>query len=303
MNDFKGKVAFISGAASGIGLGIARALLAEGMHVAVADVRADALHSAARSLDSQGGRVLPLVLDVTDRAAWAAAREQVIRELGPVRLLASNAGVNFVGPTHQATFEDWDFCLGVNLGGAINAIRTFVPHMIEQRADGHIVITSSVSGLFTSGGSGCYVTSKFALVGLAESLRADLAPHRIGVSVLCPGPVQSELFESTTAVRPAALAPTGSVPVIPPGVERERTPIFSTALTPEHVGRQFVRGVRRNDLYILTHPVLGRVLDWGAAALRAGLPEAAIDPRRVEATRPLLDATLYAEQAAKPRPQ
>jgi NAD(P)-dependent dehydrogenase (short-subunit alcohol dehydrogenase family) len=303
MNDFKGQVAFISGAASGIGLGLARALLAEGMRLALADVRGDALRSAAQSLSAQGGRVLPIVLDVTDRAAWAAARERVARELGPVRLLASNAGVNFVGPTHQATFEDWDFCLGVNLGGAINAVKTFVPHLLEQRAGGHIVITSSVSGLFTSGGSGCYVTSKFALVGLAESLRADLAPHGIGVSVLCPGPVQSELFESSAAVRPPALSSTGSVPVIPPGVAREQTPIFATALTPEHVGHQIVRGIRRNDLYILTHPEIGPVLESRASALRAALPDEPIDPRRIEATRPLLDPALYAEQAAKPRPR
>src|SRR6516164_11349247 len=133
MDDFTGKVAFVSGAASGIGLGIARALLAEGMHLAIADIRGDALRSAAQALAAHGGRVLPLVLDVTDRGAWAAARERVARELGPVRVLVSNAGVNFVGPTHQATFEDWDFCLGVNLGGAINALKTFVPHMIEQQ--------------------------------------------------------------------------------------------------------------------------------------------------------------------------
>ncbi|HTT02590.1 MAG TPA: SDR family NAD(P)-dependent oxidoreductase [Steroidobacteraceae bacterium] len=301
MQDFRSRVAFVTGAASGIGMGLARAFLAEGMRVAIADVRADALQAAADTLGKSGAKPLPITLDVTDRGAWSAAAERVTRELGPVELLCSNAGVNFVGATQEATFEDWQFCLGVNLGGAINAIRTFVPAMVE-RAGGHIVVTSSVSGLFTHGGSGCYATSKFALVGLAESLRADLAPHGVGVSVLCPGPVQSELFESTAAVRPAALAPTGSVPVIPPGVRREDTPIFSTALTADEVGRQVLRGIRRNDLYIMTHPEIRSVLEARCAALLSALPAEPVDPRRIAATSQLLDTSLYTEQARKPRP-
>jgi NAD(P)-dependent dehydrogenase (short-subunit alcohol dehydrogenase family) len=301
MIDFRGKVAFITGGASGIGLGLARAFAAEGMKVALADVRADALRRAVRGLAEQGASALAVDLNVVDRAAWAGAADRVARELGPVRLLCSNAGVNFVGPTQSATLEDWDFCLGVNLGGAINAVTTFAPRLIEL-GGGHIVITSSVSGLFTSGGSGCYVTSKFALVGLAESLRADLAPHAIGVSVLCPGPVQSDLFESTVAVRPAQLAATGSVSVTPPGTRREDTPIFATAPSGEEIGRQVVRGIRRNDLYILTHPEIRPVLEARAAALLASLSREPVDPRRVAAAVGLLDASLYASEAAKPPP-
>jgi NAD(P)-dependent dehydrogenase (short-subunit alcohol dehydrogenase family) len=302
MEDLKGRVAFITGAASGIGLGIARALIAEGMKVAVADVRRDALRAALRVLASEGSSTLSIELDVTDRAAWTRAAEQVTRELGPVQVLCSNAGVNFVGPTHRATAEDWDFCLSVNLGGAINAVRTFVPRMIEHGAGGHIVITSSVSGLFTSGGAGCYVTSKFALVGLAESLRADLAAEGIGVSVLCPGPVQSELFESTVAVRPASLAATGSVPVTAPGTRRQETPIFATAPSGLEIGRKVVRGIRRNDLYILTHPEIRPVLEARAAALAASLPDEPVDPRRVRASGELLSTALYVSEVAKSAP-
>src|SRR5215471_2953209 len=209
------RVAFITGAASGIGLGIARACVGAGMKVVMADVRGKVLELAAASIAGNEGVVLPLVLDVTDRRQWCACADRVRRELGGVDLLISNAGVNFVGPTQEATYEDWDFALGVNVGGAVNAVHTFVPGMIaSRRGGGHIVITSSVSGLFTSGGAGVYVTSKFALVGLAESLRADLRQSGIGVSVLCPGPVQSELFESTEAVRPRQLARTGSKPLL-----------------------------------------------------------------------------------------
>ncbi|HUN24738.1 MAG TPA: SDR family oxidoreductase [Steroidobacteraceae bacterium] len=303
MVELQGTVALVTGAASGIGRGIALALAREGVRVAMADIRAEVLAAAVREVRARSGTAIAVELDVTDRGAWERAAERVDRELGPVQVLCSNAGINFVGPTQDATFEDWDFCLGVNVGGAVNAVRTFVPRMLRLGSGGHVVITSSVSGLFTSGGAGCYVTSKFALVGLAESLRGDLAPHGIGVSVLCPGPVQSDLFESTAAVRPRSLAATGSVSVIPPGVRREETPIFVTALTGEEVGRRLVRGIRRNDLYILTHPEIRPVLETRAAALRAALPDEAVDPQRIEASRGLLDASLYAGEALKPPPR
>ncbi len=293
VNDLRGKVAFITGGASGIGLGIARAFAGRGMKIALADVRRETLRHAVSGLTALGATALAVDLNVVDRAGWAAAADRVERELGPVEVLCSNAGVNFVGPTQSATFEDWDFCLGVNLGGAINAVRTFAPRLIERGNGGHIVITASVSGLFTNGGAGCYVTSKFALVGLAESLRADLAPHGIGVSVLCPGPVKSDLFESTVAVRPHALAATGSVSVTPPGVRREDTPIFSTAPSGEEIGRRVLRGIERNDLYILTHPEIRPVLEARAAALLASLPDDPVDPARVAAAAGLLDASLY----------
>ena len=269
----------------------------------LADLRMRELQAAAAVLGVQHGKVLPLELDVTDRRAWAAAADRIERTLGPVDILCSNAGVNFFGPTQAATWQDWDFCLGVNLGGAVNAVRTIVPRMLARGAGGHIVITSSVSGLYASAGSGVYNTSKFALVGLAESLRADLAPHRIGVSVLCPGPVQSELFESTAAVRPAALAATGSLPVIPPGTSREDTPIFRTALAPDDVGRQVLRGIRRNDMHILTHPEIRPVLEARSAALKSALPDEPVDPQRIAATGRLLDTSFYLAECAKPPPR
>ena len=294
MDEFHYKTAFITGAASGIGLGIARALAAERVSVVMTDVRAAVLEKAAASLAAQGARVLAIPLDVTDRAAWIAAADRAEREFGPVSLLCSNAGVNFIGSTYQATYQDWDFGLGVNLGGAINAVRTFAPRMIAAGRPGHIVITSSVSGLFTHGGSGVYATTKYALVGLAESLRADLRPHGVGVSLLCPGPVKSDLFESTAAVRPQSLAATGSIPLLPPGVSREETPIFATAPTGEEIGQRVLAGIRRNDLYILTHPEIRPVLEARAAALVAALPQEAVDPARIEASRGLLDTSLYA---------
>jgi NAD(P)-dependent dehydrogenase (short-subunit alcohol dehydrogenase family) len=297
MDTFVDQVAFITGAASGIGLGLARTFAAAGMRVAMADKRVESVTAAAAELARTGARVLAVPLDVTDRNAWISAANRVEQEFGSVGILCSNAGVNFVGATHEATYEDWDFALGVNLGGAINAIRTFVPRMVAAGTGGsrraHVVITSSVSGLFTGGGSGVYSTSKFALVGLAESLRADLRPHGIGVSVLCPGPVKSELFESTAAVRPKHLSATGSVPIIPPGVSREETPIFVTAPDGDEVGRQVLEGIRRNSLYILTHSEMRPVLEARAAALLKALPPGAVDPARIAAETRLLDTSVY----------
>ena len=307
MNDFQDRVAFVTGAASGIGQGIARALARAGARVVLADKRAEKVSAAAAALEKQGATTLAIALDVTDRGAWAATADRVERELGPVDILCSNAGVNFVGATHEATWDDWDFALGVNLGGAINAVHTLVPRMVAHetanrkgggantsiRSGKHVVITSSVSGLFTGGGAGVYTTSKYALVGLAECLRGDLRPHGIGVSVLCPGPVKSELFESTEEVRPATLAATGSVPVVPAGVVRDQTPIFVTAPDGDEVGRQVLEGIRRNDLYILTHAEIAPVLEARAAALKRSLPAGAVDPARIEASARLLDTSLY----------
>jgi NAD(P)-dependent dehydrogenase (short-subunit alcohol dehydrogenase family) len=294
MDAFQDKVAFITGAASGIGLGLARTFARAGMRVAMADKRAEAVTAAAAALARQGARVLAVPLDVTDREGWVRAADRVEADLGNVALVCSNAGVNFVGPTHEATFEDWDFALGVNLGGAINAVRTFVPRLVARATGGHMVITSSVAGLYAGRGSGVYATSKFALVGLSESLRGDLAPHGIGVSVVCPGPVKSELFESTAAVRPRRLAATGAVPLLPPGMSREETPIYVTAPDGDEIGRQVLEGIRRNDLYILTHPEIRPVLEARSAALLASLPAGPVSPARIEASNRLLDTTLYA---------
>jgi NAD(P)-dependent dehydrogenase (short-subunit alcohol dehydrogenase family) len=293
MREVAGKAAFITGGASGIGLGIARTLARAGAKIAIADVRPEALRAAAASLAKEGLSALTVELDVSNRPAWSAAADRVERELGTVQILCSNAGINFIGATQEATYEDWDFALQVNVGGAICAVKTFVPRMIAKSSEGHVVITSSVSGLFAGPGAGVYVTTKFALVGLAEALRADLKPKGIGVSVLCPGPVKSELFESTLAVRPRALAATGSVPIVPPGVAREHTPIFTTAPTGEDIGRHVLDGIRRDELYILTHPEIRPVLEARAQALLAALPDEPVDPKRIEASLPLLDSSLY----------
>jgi NAD(P)-dependent dehydrogenase (short-subunit alcohol dehydrogenase family) len=292
MDTLNGKLAFITGAASGIGLGIAQACVAAGMRVVMTDLREDVLVRAAATL-SGGASVLTRVLDVTDRQAWQSCVDDICQTQGGIDLLCSNAGVNFMALTYEATSQDWDFVLGVNVGGAVNAVRTVVPRMLEAGRGGHVVVTASVNGLFTGRGAGVYATSKYALVGLAESLRAELVSAGIGVSVLCPGPVKSELFESTGAVRPLRLGPSAALPVVPQGTRREDTPIYRTAPSGEEIGRRVLAGVRRNDLYILTHPEIRPVLEARAGALLAALPDEEVDPARIAASAVLLDSSLY----------
>lgn len=302
MESFQGKVAFITGGASGIGLGMAKAFLGAGMKVAIADIRQEALDKAIKLLGA-GAEVRPIRLDVTDRKDWVRAADEAERAFGNVHVLCSNAGVFFMGLAHEATYQDWDFCLGVNLGGTINAVRTFVPRLISHGEAGHVVITASINGLFTNAGVGVYTTSKFALTGLGEALRADLSTRGIGVSVLCPGAVASGLFESTPVVRPKSLAETGATLVRTDSTDPVSAQIFATAMPPDEVGRRVLAGIKRNDLYILTHAEIRDILQSRANALIAAVPNETIAAQRLEASRVLLDNSIYREQTAKPAPK
>ena len=209
MQDLRGKTAFITGGSSGIGLGIAKVLAAEGMKVAFTYRSQKHLDEAMRHFSAHPEQqVLPIKLDVTDRAGFTAAADAAEAALGPVQLLVNNAGVGVLGLIEQATYADWDWVLGVNIGGVVNGIHTFLPRMLASGREGHIVNVSSVGGLAALGAAGLYATSKYAVVGLSESLRADLAGRPIGVSVYCPGPVKSNIAENAQA-RPAEFAETG----------------------------------------------------------------------------------------------
>jgi 2-hydroxycyclohexanecarboxyl-CoA dehydrogenase len=246
--DLQGKVAFITGSAGGIGLGMARAFAEAGMAIAMADVDVDALGQAASELESAGARVLALPLDVTDRAGWAAAAERASAKLGPVQLLCNNAGISTLGLKFAEIPPGlWDKVIDTNLSGAFNGIHCFLEPMIAS-GGGHIVNTASMGGLF--GGIPnltAYTATKFALVGLSESLRAELATDGIGVSVVCPGGVQTRLWRTSRRARGL------------PDVDAEPGDISSQSASPEgmdpyQVGLLTVDAVRNNELYVITHP-------------------------------------------------
>ena len=298
MDDFRDKRAFITGGASGIGLAIAREFLNAGAEVIIADIRKEALDKAVATLGG-GNKVRAMQLDVTDRKAFARAAD----EAGKIHLLVANAGIFIGGPTQDATFDDWDFCLGINLGGVVNTVRSFVPRMIAQGEGGHILLTSSINGLFASGGVGPYTASKFAVTGIGECLRMNLAPHGISVSILCPGPVATGLFESTPAVRPKNLSDTGAHLVALDETDPTSQEIFAGAMSIEEVGRRVMRGLKRNDLYIITHTEIRDVLEARMKAVLAALPDEPVTPARAKSARVLYDVPPYAEQSAKPAPK
>ncbi len=298
MEDFKGKTAFISGGASGIGLAMAKQFLGVGMQVIIADIRQDALNKAVAALDA-GTLVRALMLDVTNRKNWQIVSD----EIDQVDIVCSNAGVFLGGPAQDATYDDWDFVLGVNLQGTINCVQTFVPRMIAQKTGGHIVLTSSINGLFQSGGAAVYTTSKFAVTGLGESLRVNLEPHKIGVSLLHPGPIATDLFASTPQVRPKHLRHTGAYAVQLDETDPVSSEIFATAMSADEVGRKVLAGIRRNDLYIITHAEIRNVLEARAKALLAALPDEPIPPVRAKGAATLYSDQVYQEQIAKPAPK
>jgi len=248
MQDVEGKVAFITGGGSGVGLGMAKTFVGAGMKVAIADVREDHLEAASAEL---GGDVLAIRLDVTDRAAFARAAVETERALGDVHVLCNNAGINLFNDISEATYQDWDWVLGVNLGGVVNGVVTFVPRIKAHGEGGHVVNTASMAAFIAGPGAGIYTTAKFAVHGLSDALRWSLLPHGIGVSMVCPGLVKSKIYESDL-IRPAEL----STDVTPADAEFMRIlpGLHEAGMEPEVIGEKVLQAIRRNDFYVFTHP-------------------------------------------------
>jgi NAD(P)-dependent dehydrogenase (short-subunit alcohol dehydrogenase family) len=192
MTDIQEKLAFITGGASGIGLGLAHAVVKAGAKVVLAARNSERLGRALASFQGREHAVLPLVVDVTNRDSMVQAADCAERTFGPVQTLCNNAGVLVTARASDATYEDWDWAMSVNVGGVINCLQTFLPRM-KDRGVGHLVTTASMSGLFASSPAGIYTTTKFALVGMMEALQGELAQYRIGVSIACSGLVNTDL--------------------------------------------------------------------------------------------------------------
>jgi NAD(P)-dependent dehydrogenase (short-subunit alcohol dehydrogenase family) len=268
LEDVKGKVAFITGGGSGVGLGMAKAFSAAGMKVVIADIRQDHLDEAMAQLAGPAAHVHPILLDVTDREAMASAADESERVFGKVHVVCNNAGINLFNDVGSATYQDWDWVLGVNLGGVVNGVVTFVPRIRAHGEGGHIVNTASMASFISGPAAGIYTASKFAVRGLSEALRWSLVPHGIGVSVLCPGLVQSSIYESERT-RPAHLS-TDTAPV-DQELMRHLPEVQQAGMAPEEVGEKVLRAIRRNDFYIFTHPEfdqeLREIFDEALAAL------------------------------------
>jgi len=253
MQDLAGKTAFITGGASGIGFAMAEAFLKEGMKVVIADVDDAALAEAKIRLKGDNA-LLAVQLDVTDRDQFAAVADQVEAEMGPVHVLCNNAGVYRGGVMDEVTYNDWDWIMGVNVGGVINGVQTFVERIKQHGQGGHIVNTASMAGLVYGGGA--YGVTKHGVVALTESAHFELEQKgsKVKVSVLCPGFVQTRIIESQRNRQERY----GSTASLDPTEEQQTqinfiTEMIKQGMPPSELADIVFDHIRRERLYILTH--------------------------------------------------
>ena len=256
MREVAGKTAFITGGASGIGLAMARSFSAAGMKVVIADIEQAALDAAQNEFEASNAEFLTVQVDVTDRDDMAAAAAATESRFGNVHVVCNNAGVAVGGRIDEMTYDDWDWVLGVNLNGVVNGVRTFVDRVKAHGEGGHFVNTASMAGHISIPGLGVYTASKFAVVGLSETMRPDLLGHNIGVSVLCPGMVDTNILDAGRN-RPREFQH-GARPweeTLPPEEQSAITEsVRASMIDPALVGDMVLHAIRNDEFYIFTHP-------------------------------------------------
>jgi NAD(P)-dependent dehydrogenase (short-subunit alcohol dehydrogenase family) len=245
VDSFVGRVAVVTGGASGIGRALVEGFAREGASVVVADVDGRAAETVVAAIGAQGGAALAVPTDVSDLAQVERLADKALGAFGAVHILCNNAGVALHGGLESATHRDWQWVLGVNLWGVIHGLEAFLPRMIAGRQPGHIVNTASMAGLIASQGLGVYNASKYAVVGLSETLAKDLKPYDIGVTVLCPMGVSTRIRQSARN-RPAHLRNE---------IERDPTPVtlIGESLAPDTVAAMTLAAVKAKRLYVITH--------------------------------------------------
>lgn len=270
MKNLSGKTAIVTGGASGIGLGISKALLKAGMNVAIGDVQESTLHRAEEEL-GHPDQLLALPLDVTNRESYRVFVDRVEKRFGNIHLLANNAGVVVSGPIEKASYSDWDWVINVNLVGAANGIVTVLPRILAHGEGGHVLNTASTSGLLPHPGATIYIATKSALIGMTEAMRCELEPKGVIASVLCPGPVQSQIGDSGRN-RPANLGSSESAPAAQFRLSDSSSDVFQLMMSADEVGEIVRRGIENDQLYIFTHSEHREGLAERAAAIQAALP-------------------------------
>ena len=254
MKELKGKVAAVTGAASGLGRSMALAFAAEGMDVALADVDEVSLSTVQEEILAKDVRAITLKVDVSQAEQVEGFRDQALTRLGGLHVVCNNAGVSPLGAVWENSVADWQWILGVNLWGVIHGVRAFAPHLIAQN-EGHIVNTASVAGLIAPPGSGAYNVTKHAVVALSESLQHDLRERnsRVGVSVLCPAYVPTRITESERS-RPKELAVSKKSPETLAREAMLKKAVTSGKVSADQVAQAVVAAIKGERFYILTHP-------------------------------------------------
>lgn len=270
MKDFSGQLAFITGGASGAGFGQAQVFGRAGCRVVIADIRPEAVEAATKALQDEGIEAHGIALDITDRAAYARAADEIEARFGQApTLLFNTAGVNSFGPIELTTYGDFDWLIGVNLGGVINGMVTFVPRMIASGKPGHIVTTSSLGGFMGSGFAGPYSAAKAAAVNLMEGYRQGLEKYGIGVSVVCPANIKSNIAEATRT-RSDAFGASGYVANADTIASLHS--IHRHGMEPVELAQHIKRGIEDNALYIIPYPETKDGLSAHFAAIVDSVP-------------------------------
>jgi NAD(P)-dependent dehydrogenase (short-subunit alcohol dehydrogenase family) len=272
----------ITGGDSGIGFGIAQAFVSAGARIVIAGLERDAVVTAAELL---GAPAMGVVLDVRDRAAWARVVDEIWATHGRIDVLVNNAGVGFLTTAIEASFEQWDWVMDINLTGVYNGIRTVVPRMLTENAPARVVSTASIGGMLGASGA-VYAAAKFGVVGLMEALNAELWDTPIGVSILVPGIVRTNIAHG--------LRPPGEAPAVQPG-GASLDAIYAQPMEQQEVGVRVLDAVQADDLYIFTHaehrPLLASRFD---AILRSvptqEAPEARAAVERMVLAHPMYDS-------------
>jgi NAD(P)-dependent dehydrogenase (short-subunit alcohol dehydrogenase family) len=272
VRDLAGKVAVVTGAASGIGFGLAERFVNEGMHVAMADVEEEALARAARQLEGQGTDVVAVPTDVSAAASVEALAGHCRERFGAVHVVCNNAGVAAGGLSWELPLSVWQWVIGVNLWGVIHGVHAFLPMLLDQ-GEGHVVNTASVAGLLAAPSTGPYTASKHAVVGISESLHHELAllGSQVRVSVLCPGPINTRIMDSSRNWPSRLGAPPDERLALGGEVIQEmlRQQIAS-GMKPAEVAGLVVDAVRSERFWILTHPEFGPLATQRTAGAAEG---------------------------------
>jgi NAD(P)-dependent dehydrogenase (short-subunit alcohol dehydrogenase family) len=280
MQDLQGKVAFITGGASGIGLAMARAFGRQGMSVMLADIEASALELAVDELRASQIKAEGVVADVAKRDSLRAAALETIARFGKVHLVCNNAGVGTGGAIGQVPERDWNWILDVNLLGVVHGTEIFTPLILSHGEGGHFVNTASLAGMVSPPGMEPYCATKFAVVAMSEGWAAQLAPRGIGVSILCPGFVKTRIHESRRN-RPPAYGP--DTRKTSPADDAMVSPVLS-GIDVEPVGERVVEAVKANELYVFTHPETRSAVEARFQRILAACDTAAASPALANVT-------------------
>jgi NAD(P)-dependent dehydrogenase (short-subunit alcohol dehydrogenase family) len=272
MRELAGKTAFVTGGASGIGLALGRAFAQAGMKVMLADIEADALAAAVKSLENLGPGARGVICDVADPSSVERAAKASYEAFGKVHVVCNNAGVAAGGGIDNISLDNWRWVLDVNLMGVLHGIRSFLPHIRGHGEGGHFVNTASMAGMQSGLGFSPYGASKFAVVGMSEGLAAQVRPLGIGVSVLCPSFVRTRIGESGRN-RPQRYGPT---PSLDPNsraavIVAEIASRLQAGLDPAAVAERVLDAIRNDELYVFTHPNMRGEVDERFAAIQAAM--------------------------------